>query len=78
MFSVITCIRDDHDWRLVLAAAAVCLIGAMAAMLPRCRTTSRELVPSPRSSWRGKVESRDGSAGPDHLHMTASSTGGTG
>lgn len=33
MFSVITCIRDNHDWRLVLAAAAVCLVGAMAAML---------------------------------------------
>ncbi|PDT03887.1 bifunctional diguanylate cyclase/phosphodiesterase [Rhizobium chutanense] len=37
MFSVITCIRDDHDWRLVLAAAVVCLIGAMAAMLPLSR-----------------------------------------
>ncbi|NKK67058.1 EAL domain-containing protein [Rhizobium leguminosarum bv. viciae] len=37
MFSVITCIRDDHDWRLVLVAAAVCLIGAMAAMLPLSR-----------------------------------------
>ena len=33
MFSVITCIRDNHDWRLVLAAAAVCLVGATAAML---------------------------------------------
>ena len=33
MFSVIACIRDNHDWRLVVAAAAVCLVGAMAAML---------------------------------------------
>ncbi|EJT03217.1 EAL domain-containing protein [Rhizobium sp. CCGE 510] len=33
MFSVIACIRDNHDWRLVIAAAVVCLVGVMAAML---------------------------------------------
>ncbi|OCP02310.1 MULTISPECIES: EAL domain-containing protein [unclassified Ensifer] len=33
MFSVIACIRDDHDWRLILAAAVVCLAGSVATML---------------------------------------------
>ncbi|ARM10446.1 MULTISPECIES: EAL domain-containing protein [Rhizobium] len=51
MFSVITCIRDDHDWRLVLAAAAVCLIGAMAAMLPLSR--AQECDAGRRKLWIG-------------------------
>lgn len=33
MFSVISCIRDHHDWRLVVAAVVVCLIGNLTAML---------------------------------------------
>ncbi len=33
MFSVITCIRDNHDWRLIVAAVVVCLIGNLTAML---------------------------------------------
>jgi diguanylate cyclase (GGDEF)-like protein/PAS domain S-box-containing protein len=33
MFSVIACIRDAHDWRLILAAAVVCAIGCLATML---------------------------------------------
>ncbi|MBX5224351.1 EAL domain-containing protein [Rhizobium sp. NLR8a] len=51
MFSVITCIRDDHDWRLVLAAAAVCLVGAMAAMLPLSR--AQECDAGRRKLWIG-------------------------
>ncbi|MBB4235335.1 bifunctional diguanylate cyclase/phosphodiesterase [Rhizobium esperanzae] len=51
MFSVITCIRDDHDWRLVLAAAAVCLVGAMAAMLPLSR--AQEFDGGRRRLWIG-------------------------
>ncbi|NLS20971.1 EAL domain-containing protein [Rhizobium sp. P40RR-XXII] len=33
MFSVIACIRDDHDFRLILVAAIICLIGSLATML---------------------------------------------
>lgn len=33
MFAVIACIRDAHDWRLILAAAIVCAIGSLATML---------------------------------------------
>ena len=33
MFSVISCIRDHHDWRLVVAAVVVCLTGNLTAML---------------------------------------------
>jgi diguanylate cyclase (GGDEF)-like protein len=33
MFSVIACIRDAHDYRLILAAAVVCAIGSLATML---------------------------------------------
>ncbi|OAP43269.1 diguanylate cyclase [Sinorhizobium glycinis] len=33
MFSVIECISDRHDWRLVLVAAVVCLAGCAATML---------------------------------------------
>lgn len=33
MFSVIACVRDYHDWRLVGAAAVVCLVGSLATML---------------------------------------------
>ena len=51
MFSVITCIRDNHDWRLVLAAAVVCLIGAMAAMLPLSR--AQECDAGRRKLWIG-------------------------
>lgn len=32
MFSVVTCIRDNHDWRLIVAAVIVCLIGNLASM----------------------------------------------
>ena len=31
MYAVITCLRDDHDLRLVLLAAAICLVSAFAA-----------------------------------------------
>lgn len=51
MFSVITCIRDNHDWRLVLAAAAVCLVGAMAAMLLLSR--AQECDAGRRKLWIG-------------------------
>ncbi|MGZ2481567.1 diguanylate cyclase (GGDEF)-like protein/PAS domain S-box-containing protein [Rhizobium pisi] len=51
MFSVITCIRDNHDWRLVLAAAAVCLVGAMSAMLPLSR--AQECDAGRRKLWIG-------------------------
>lgn len=51
MFSVITCIRDNHDWRLVLAAAAVCLVGAMAAMLLLSRV--QECDAGRRKLWIG-------------------------
>ncbi|MCA1443845.1 EAL domain-containing protein [Ensifer sp. IC4062] len=33
MFSVIACIRNDHDWRLIAVAAIVCLAGSVATML---------------------------------------------
>ncbi|WEX76613.1 EAL domain-containing protein [Sinorhizobium numidicum] len=33
MFSVIACINNDHDWRLIVVAALVCLAGSMATML---------------------------------------------
>ncbi|GES46968.1 diguanylate cyclase/phosphodiesterase [Rhizobium sp. ERR 922] len=33
MFSVIACIRDDHDFRLIIVAAIICLIGSLATML---------------------------------------------
>ncbi|AWM25960.1 diguanylate cyclase [Sinorhizobium fredii USDA 205] len=33
MFSVISCISDRHDWRLVAVAAIVCLAGSAATML---------------------------------------------
>ncbi|MDK1374850.1 MULTISPECIES: EAL domain-containing protein [unclassified Sinorhizobium] len=33
MFSVIACIRNDHDWRLIAVAAVVCLAGSVATML---------------------------------------------
>ncbi|MBY3224048.1 bifunctional diguanylate cyclase/phosphodiesterase [Rhizobium laguerreae] len=51
MFAVITCIRDYHDWRLVLVAAAVCLIGAMAAMLLLSR--AQECDAGRRKLWIG-------------------------
>ncbi|MGH6807734.1 MAG: MHYT domain-containing protein, partial [Ensifer adhaerens] len=42
MFSVIACIRDDHDWRLVLVAAVVCLAGCVATMLLLLRAQRSE------------------------------------
>ncbi|HEV7306885.1 bifunctional diguanylate cyclase/phosphodiesterase [Ensifer sp.] len=42
MFSVIACIRDDHDWRLILAAAVVCLAGSVATMLLLLRAQRSE------------------------------------
>ena len=33
MVTVISCIRDHHDWRLVVAAVVVCLTGNLTAML---------------------------------------------
>ena len=51
MFSVIACIRDYHDWRLVLVAAAVCLVGAMAAMLLLSR--AQECDAGRRKLWIG-------------------------
>jgi diguanylate cyclase (GGDEF)-like protein/PAS domain S-box-containing protein len=50
MFSVLACIRDDHDWRLVLCAAGVCMIGCLATMLLLSR--ARECERSQRRSWQ--------------------------
>ncbi|MBM7044147.1 EAL domain-containing protein [Rhizobium lusitanum] len=33
MFSVLACIRDNHDIRLIFVAAVICLIGSLATML---------------------------------------------
>lgn len=33
MFTVIACIRDNHDWRLIIAAVVICLIGNLTGML---------------------------------------------
>ncbi|ENN84489.1 Protein containing MHYT/EAL/GGDEF/PAS [Rhizobium freirei PRF 81] len=46
MFSVIACIRDEHDIRLTLVAAFICLIGSLATMLlfsraQECRSYQR-------------------------------------
>lgn len=46
MFSVIACIRDDHDLRLILVAAVICLTGSLATMLlfaraQECRSHQR-------------------------------------
>ncbi len=49
MFSVIACIRDDHDWRLVLVAAVVCLAGCVATMLLLLRAQRSE--GSQRGLW---------------------------
>ncbi|SDA93477.1 EAL domain-containing protein [Sinorhizobium sp. NFACC03] len=49
MFSVIACIRDDHDWRLIVAAAIVCLAGSVATMLLLLR--ARRSEGSQRSLW---------------------------
>jgi diguanylate cyclase (GGDEF)-like protein len=42
MFSVIACIRDEHDWRLIAAAALVCAIGSFATMLLIARAQALE------------------------------------
>ena len=49
MFSVIACIRDDHDWRLIVAAAIVCLAGSVATMLLLLRAERSE--GGQRSLW---------------------------
>ena len=49
MFSVIACIRDDHDWRLILVAAIVCLAGSVATMLLLLRAQRSE--GSQRGLW---------------------------
>ncbi len=46
MFSVIACIRDDHDVRLIFVAAFICLMGSLATMLlfaraQECRSHQR-------------------------------------
>lgn len=46
MFSVIACIRDNHDFRLIVVAAFICLIGSLATMLlfaraQECRSHQR-------------------------------------
>jgi len=46
MFSVIACIRDDHDIRLIFVAAFICLMGSLATMLlfaraQECRSHQR-------------------------------------
>ncbi|SEH55780.1 signalling protein N terminal repeat-containing protein [Rhizobium tibeticum] len=43
MFSVVTCIRDNHDWRLIIAAVIVCLIGNLASMLLLSRARECDL-----------------------------------
>ncbi|MCZ4091884.1 bifunctional diguanylate cyclase/phosphodiesterase [Sinorhizobium psoraleae] len=42
MFSVIACIRNDHDWRLIAVAAIVCLAGSIATMLLLLRAQRSE------------------------------------
>ncbi|MBB3655770.1 diguanylate cyclase (GGDEF)-like protein/PAS domain S-box-containing protein [Rhizobium sp. BK650] len=51
MFSVIACIRDNHDWRLVTAAAIVCLIGSLTTMLLLSR--AQECDAGQRKLWIG-------------------------
>lgn len=49
MFSVVTCIRDNHDWRLIVAAVIVCLIGNLASMLLLFR--AHECDPGQQRNW---------------------------
>jgi PAS domain S-box-containing protein len=49
MFSVIACIRDDHDWRLIVVATVVCLAGSVATMLLLER--ARRSAGSQRRLW---------------------------
>lgn len=49
MFSVIACIRDNHDWRLVVCAAIVCAIGSLAATMLMSRAL--EYSNAQRRSW---------------------------
>ncbi|KAA0699097.1 EAL domain-containing protein [Neorhizobium sp. P12A] len=49
MFAVLACIRNDHDWRLVLSAAGVCMIGCLATMLLLSR--AQECAGWQRRSW---------------------------
>ena len=49
MFSVIACIRNDHDIRLIFVAATICLIGSFATMLLLSRT--QECQSQQRSYW---------------------------
>ncbi len=49
MLSVVTCIRDNHDWRLIVAAAIVCLIGNLASMLLLSR--AHECDPGRQRNW---------------------------
>lgn len=51
MFSVIACIRDNHDWRLVIAAAIVCLVGSLTTMLLLFR--AQECDVGQRKLWIG-------------------------
>ncbi|NTJ30104.1 EAL domain-containing protein [Agrobacterium rhizogenes] len=49
MFSVMACIRDEHDIRLIFVAAAICLIGSLATMLLFSR--AQECRSQQRSYW---------------------------
>ncbi|WP_051321001.1 EAL domain-containing protein [Rhizobium mesoamericanum] len=49
MFSVVTCIRENHDWRLIVAAVTVCLIGNLASMLLLFR--AQECDPGQQRHW---------------------------
>lgn len=51
MFSVIACIRDNHDWRLVIAAAIVCMVGCLTTMLLLFR--AQECDEGQRKLWIG-------------------------
>ncbi|MDR6664872.1 PAS domain S-box-containing protein [Rhizobium sp. 1399] len=51
MFSVIACIRDNHDWRLVVAAVIVCLVGSLTTMLLLFR--AQECDVGQRKLWIG-------------------------
>ncbi len=51
MFSVIACIRDNHDWRLVIAAAIVCFVGSLTTMLLLFR--AQECDVGQRKLWIG-------------------------
>ena len=45
MYAVITCLRDDHDLRLVLLAAAICVVSIFTAFGAHRRAAEAERGP---------------------------------